>query len=481
MWAAKLFQLAREGIPATTRLGGLSTLVNRHQRDLGPWVSNLGIRVLSSLPPHTVLNMPALSPTMAQGNLSAWHVKEGDQVTAGDVLADIETDKAVVAFENQEEGIIARLLVTGGTKDIPVGTPVAILVESAEDAAMLKDYVPEGTSQNPHPVAGDIMETQESTVSANKRTSSNILNMKIGPAARKLIAENQLLVEGVAATGPRGIITKGDVLVAIRDHGDKVSEPAGSLQTLRSAPIPKHTGMAPAKPVLDQSTAFMDLPTSQIRKIIANRLQESKRSIPALYVSADAEVDAVSAMRATLKLQGNRVSVNDFVVRAAALALRDVPQANSFWDQAKEEVVQGTAIDISIAVSTESGLITPIVRAAHNKSLLEISAEIQQLVKKAKENKLKPEEFQGGSFSISNLGMFGIDEFAAIINPPQACIMAVGGSHPDVILKEEGAPATQNKITVTISADNRVYDGEIASKFLNTFCSYFSNPIKLLL
>ncbi|CAD7701999.1 unnamed protein product [Ostreobium quekettii] len=438
---------------------------------------------MSSLPPHTMLNMPALSPTMEQGSLATWHVKEGDEVAAGDVLADIETDKAVLGFENQEEGFVAKLLVKGGAKDIPVGTPVAILVENVEDVTKFETYEPEAASPSAQSQpAVDSAPQPPKVVPPTPRASSiqDFQGMKIGPAAKKLILEHGLSASVIPSTGPRGMVTKGDVLLAVSKGAGKVAEPATPAPRKEAPPRQTVTETSKqGKETHVEGVPFMDTPTTQVRRIIASRLLESKTTIPALYVSADADVDAVSLMRASLKRQGTRVSVNDFVVKAVALALKDVPRANAFWDQAREDAVHSSGVDVSIAVATDSGLLTPIIRDADKKGLLEISAEARQLAQRARENKLKPEEFQGGSFTISNLGMFGIDEFSAIINPPQGCIMAVGGSQQEVFL-EGGEPRVKDRMRVTISADHRVFDGDVASQFLNTFCSYFNNPVKLI-
>eukprot|EP00891_Asterochloris_glomerata_P005961 jgi/Astpho2/5961/fgenesh1_pm.00080_%23_34_t len=392
--------------------------------------------------------MPALSPTMSQGNIAAWQVKEGQEVSPGSLLADIETDKATMAWENQDDGFIAKILKPDGSKDIAVGTPCAILVEDEENVGSFKDYQPDGagaqqSSGQPEqkteaPGGGPAPEPSSEAAEAVKR------NTRIGPAAKHLLLVNSLSAEDVTPTGPHGIVTKGDA-------------------SRRDSKGPRYT----------------DIPNSQIRKIIAQRLLESKQKIPHYYLSADADLGVVSSLRKSLKEQGQKASVNDFVVKAAALALQDVPLANARWDEKNEEIVKIDTVDIAIAVATDAGLITPIVPKANTKPLSQISAEVRELAGRARANKLKPHEFQGGSFSISNLGMYGVDRFNAIINPPQACILAVGGTQQHVVL-ENGAPTAKSVMTVTLSADQRVYDGEVASQFLAAFCSNISNPVRLL-
>lgn len=221
------------------------------------------------------------------------------------------------------------------------------------------------------------------------------------------------------------------------------------------------------------------MPNTQVRSIIAKRLLESKLTAPSLYVSADVQLDQLTALRKTLAEQGTKVSVNDFVLRAAALALRDTPAANAFWDKGSEAAVQQPSVDVCVAVATDGGLITPIVKAADTKSLMQISAEVKDLASRARANKLKPEEFMGGSFSISNLGMYGLTSFSAIINPPQAAILAVGGAQSQVVLGPGQQPASVSFMTVTLSADHRVFDGELASQLLAAFKGYMENPLKM--
>ncbi|PRW60729.1 dihydrolipoamide S-acetyltransferase [Chlorella sorokiniana] len=446
--------------------------------------------------------MPALSPTMSQGNLVAWHVKEGQAVAPGDVLADVETDKATLSWENQDDGFVAKLLVPEGTKDIQVGTPVALLVDEEDQVAAFKSYAPAGGSGGAAAAAAAAEAPSSSGAAAAAAAEAKPVvqrDSRIGPAARTLLEEHGLSPEDVNPTGPHGIITKGDVLAAV-EAGVKpraAAAPAAAAAAAAAAPaapqqqqVQQQAAAAPQQPAAaaaapaaatkapPKGAAYTDIPNSQIRKIIAQRLQESKQSIPHLYISADVELDGVAGLREALKQQGTKVSVNDIVIKAAALALAEVPAANSLWDSTQEAAVSAGSVDIAVAVATEGGLITPIVRGANTKSLAQISAEVRELAGRARANKLQPHEFQGGSFTISNLGMYGVDQFCAIINPPQACIMAVGGSRR-VAHMVGGRPASKTQMTVTLSADNRVYDGEVASQFLAAFSRHMANPFTL--
>lgn len=492
---------------------GLASLLRRATQSPGVSWTSSQYRLFASQPPHTILSMPALSPTMSQGNVASWQVSEGTEITAGDILADIETDKATLPWENQDDGFIAKLLKPGGSKDIPVGTPLVVLVEEKEHIKDFKDFTPEASSAG----ADDSAQADQPTDGKDSQPADEVprqkASTKMGPAAHRLMEEHDLKPEDINPTGPQGIILKGDVLEAIANGGQKQkpapqqqpksesqAQPKGVGESQSNATPPKDakehsdrqleaSKAGPAKAAeasegksgywKGKGPGYTDIANSQIRKIIAQRLLESKQQIPSMYVTATADVDAVAALRQSLKEQGKKVSVNDFVIRAAALALKAVPEANAQWDPKQEEIKLVDSIDIAVAVATDSGLITPIVAQANTKSLSQISSEVKELAGRARANKLKPNEFQGGSFSISNLGMYGVDRFSAIINPPQACIMAVGGSVNHVVM-QNGKPVVKTRMTVTLSADNRVYDGEIAAKFLQEFCSTISNPVKML-
>ncbi|KAK9842516.1 hypothetical protein WJX81_003895 [Elliptochloris bilobata] len=478
---------------------------------------------MSSLPPHTALEMPALSPTMSQGNLTSWNVKEGQEVAAGDVLAQIETDKATLDWENQDDGFVAKLLVQPGAKDIPVGTPLLVLVEDEADAGKFADYSPSAAADGgggggetaaaaPEHAAeeGSGSGSADAKAAASGGYEHHEVNHRIGPAAAFHLRLAGVPAGAIKPTGPNGIVTKGDVLAAIEAglkaqpqaqqkapaekpaHAEPRAEQKAPQQAQQAqptpAPAPNHAvAQAPDHAAAQrrrrkpgEPARFTDLPNSQIRKIIAQRLLESKRTVPHLYVRKDARLAVVTSLRAALKEQGRKVSVNDFVIRAVALALAEVPAANARWDAKSGAAVPAGSVDVSVAVATDKGLITPIVAKADMKSLSQISAEVRELAAKARANKLKPEEFMGGSFSISNLGMFGTDRFAAIINPPQAGILAIGGTQRRVVGGQDSKVGVEELMTVTLSADHRVIDGEVAAAFLAAFAANIANPIKLL-
>jgi pyruvate dehydrogenase complex dihydrolipoamide acetyltransferase long form len=431
--------------------------------------------------------MPALSPTMSQGSLLSWKVAEGQAVNPGDELAEVETDKATMGWEAQEEGYLAKILVPAGTQGVEVGTPVAIMVDEEEQVAAFKDYAPP-------PAAGGGGAAAGPAAAAVAVEPPAEANSRMGPAARTLLQASGLGLASVRPTGPNSIVTKGDVLAAIAAGGapapaspaapqqqqQQQQQPVAAAPAAAAPAAPAPAARPPPPPAAAPGAAFTDIPTTTMRRVIAARLLESKSTTPHLYLSADVDLDRVAELRAALKQQGLKASVNDCVVRALALALAEVPAANARWDAAAEAVVPGEGVDISIAVATPGGLITPIVRAANTKTLAQVGAEVRELAGRAKLGKLKPDEFLGGSFSISNLGMFGVDSFSAIINPPQACIMAVGGARRVARLGPGGAPVAATVMSVTLSADNRVYDGEVAAALLAAFSRHMANPYMLV-
>ncbi|KAG0558778.1 hypothetical protein KC19_10G053700 [Ceratodon purpureus] len=428
------------------------------------------------LPPHQILAMPALSPTMTQGNVGTWKKKEGDQIAAGDVLCDIETDKATLDFESLEDGYLAKIIISSGSKDVQVGEELCIIAETAEDLEKFASY--SGASAAPEDPApqAEGSTSQSSSTSAPRAPAPS----RLGPAVKKLLSESGLDASQIQGTGPRGILVKGDVLAAVK--GGMKPQAGGPV---KSAPAKKdEPSKAPSKaPATDSPLSFEDIPNSQIRKIIAKRLLESKNGVPHAYLQAATNLDPTLQFRKELKEKhGVSVSVNDFIIKAAALALKEVPEANAFWDDKVGDRVNNASIDISIAVATEKGLITPILKNADQKSLSAISAEVKSLAEKARTGKLKPHEFQGGTFSISNLGMYQVDHFCAIINPPQACILAVGRGVPKVIWDEVSAgPKTVTEMLVTISVDHRVYDGDAGGRFLAAFKKNLDDPQMMLL
>ncbi|GAA0142922.1 acetyltransferase [Lithospermum erythrorhizon] len=437
----------------------------------------------SQLPPHIVIGMPALSPTMSHGNIATWRKKEGDKIEVGDVLGEIETDKATLEFESLEEGYLAKILTPEGTKDVAVGGPIAITVEDANDIEAVKSSV-----------SGDFSVKEEKPIhnDLGKDVAKDMKGLKpgfirISPAAKMIISEHGLDASSINASGPRGTLLKGDVLDAIKSGkaSKKTSLPKEadhqSLQNQKQISQP-----AASRADLERTDSYEDLPNSQIRKVIAARLLESKQFTPHLYLSSDVILDPLLSFRKELKDKfDTKVSVNDIVIKVVAAALKSVPEANAYWDAEKGESVLCDSVDISIAVATEKGLMTPIIRNADQKSISSISSEVKELAEKARTGKLKPQEFQGGTFSISNLGMFPVDRFCAIINPPQAGILAVGRGN-QVVEPVAGADGVEKaavvtKMCLTLSADQRVFEGRVGGAFLAALRSNFSDIRRLLL
>ncbi|CAM0911286.1 unnamed protein product [Alopecurus aequalis] len=438
------------------------------------WFSSTG------LPPHMVIGMPALSPTMNQGNITKWRKQEGDKIEVGDVICEIETDKATLEFESLEEGYLAKILVPEGSKDVQVGQPIFVTVEDSEDI----EKIPADTS-----FRGEHEEDQSSgsaaqTVEVDAAEQSPALR-HISPAAKMLIKEHGLNVSLLKASGPRGTLLKGDVLAALKPVTASSSAKEKTAPATPS-PQPARDSQAQSLTTSQKSDTFEDMTNTQIRKVIAKRLLESKQTTPHLYLSKDVILDPLLAFRNELKEQhGVKVSVNDIVIKAVALALRNVPEANAYWDKTKEEAQKCDSVDISIAVATKKGLMTPIIRNADQKTISAISSEVKQLAEKARSGKLAPNEFQGGSFSISNLGMYPVDHFCAIINPPQAGILAVGRGNKVVepVMDSDGTEkaAVVTKMSLTLSADHRIFDGQVGGKFFTELALNFSDIRRLLL
>lgn len=441
----------------------------------------IGARCFSSGGSHVVLNMPALSPTMNQGNIAKWRKKEGDKIEVGDVICEIETDKATLEFESLEEGYLAKILAPDGSKDVSVGQPIAITVEDSDDIKNVPASISGGSeAKEEKSTCGDAGEKERTPKTSPSR---------ISPSAKLLIAEFGLDASSIKASGPHGTLLKGDVLAAIKSgkgssgtSSQEKKSPSASTQLPQATSHTSRSESSSSLPV----DAFEDLPNSQIRKVIARRLLESKQSTPHLYLSSDVFLDPLLAFRKELKEQHDvKVSVNDIVIKAVAIALRNVPEANAYWNEEKGEATLCDSVDISVAVATEKGLMTPIVRNADQKGLSAISLEIKELAEKARTGKLTPNEFQGGTFSISNLGMFPVDHFCAIINPPQACILAVGRGNKVVepVADSDGIekPKVVTKMNLTLSADHRVYDGNVGGRFLSALSLNFDNIHRLLL
>lgn len=415
------------------------------------------------------LRMPALSPTMEEGTLAKWLVSEGDEVRAGDLLAEIETDKATMEVEAADEGTIGRILVPDGTEGVPVGAVIAILLEEGETAsdaetaavaaAAAAKPAPEAPAAATLPAPADPEPAAPSPPMAAAPPSGE--RIKASPLARRMAKDNNIPLETVPGSGPHGRIVKRDIEAAAAG-GAPVARP-------RAAPAP-----VPA------DTPYVEERLSTMRKVIARRLEDAKATVPHFYLTLDVEIDKLLKLRKDLneELSESKVSLNDFIIRAAALALGRVPDANvQFGGDVMRRFERA---DVSVAVATDGGLITPIVRDAGNKSVVQISGEMKDLAGRARNGQLLPEEYQGGTVSISNLGMYGIREFSAVINPPQASILAIGKGEERPIVRH-GAVQTATLMTVTISADHRAIDGVIGAQFLNAFKDYLEAPLTMLI
>jgi len=449
--------------------------------------------------------MPALSPTMTEGTLGKWLVKEGDTVSSGDILAEIETDKATMELEAVDEGTIGKILIAAGTSGVAVNTPIALLLEEGEDASALDAApapaaapAPEPAPQAaPAPVAappaapsvpglGGLLGALGGSQPAKPAASG--ARVFASPLARRIAAEAGLNLASIAGTGPRGRIVKADVEAA-KARGAEDDEDADLLAAMAlaagvKAPAEPKKPQAPAPvaaPPADYGTPFTETPHSTMRKVIARRLSESKQTVPHFYITMEVLLDSLLALRQQINGQEGavqKVSVNDFIIRACAVALKRMPEANVSWTD--ETMRNFSRSDISVAVATPTGLITPIVRSAETKSLGTISDEMRDLAARARDGKLMPEEYQGGTFSISNLGMFGVREFAAIINPPQSMLLAVGAADQRPVVKD-GALAVGTVMSLTLSADHRCIDGALGAKFLGLVKSLLENPMSILL
>jgi pyruvate dehydrogenase E2 component (dihydrolipoamide acetyltransferase) len=433
----------------------------------------------------TPILMPALSPTMEEGTLAKWYVKKGDSVSAGDVIAEIETDKATMEVEAVDEGTIGRILVDEGTEGVAVNKPIAILLDEGEDESALEDYAPSGTAapKNQPPQEAPAQQPkreasgkEKPVADAGARAPSAPATTKgervfASPLARRIAAQQGIDLAAIAGSGPRGRVVKADLEGAPKAAPKK--EAAGAAAT---APMP---GIDPR--AFYDKNSYEEVPLDGMRKTIARRLTQSMQEIPHFYLTIDCELDELLVARAKLNEEageGVKLSVNDFLIRAAALALIKVPDANVSF--AGNALLKHKSADIGIAVALDGGLITPIIRNAETKGLAEISAEAKSLAARAREKKLKPSEYEGGSFSISNLGMFGIKHFTGVINPPQAAILAVGKGEARPVVKN-GKLEIANMMTVTMSCDPRAIDGALGARFLEAFKAYVEYPARMLM
>ncbi|MEC9404712.1 MAG: pyruvate dehydrogenase complex dihydrolipoamide acetyltransferase [Pseudomonadota bacterium] len=444
------------------------------------------------------ITMPALSPTMEEGNLAKWLVKEGDQVSAGDVIAEIETDKATMEVEAVDEGTVGKIVVPAGTSGVKVNELIAVLLEDGEDASSIDtsggssapasssggDKAPAVPESSPAIEVGAKAATDP--VPAPKAADGN--RIFSSPLARRLAQLNGLDLKALSGSGPHGRIVKRDIEAALAAGTGKAAPAAASAEAPKAAAAPAMATGPSADQVLKlfDKDSYELVPHDGMRKTIAKRLTESKQTIPHFYVSVDCELDALLALRSQLNdaaakdKEGKpayKLSVNDMTIKALALALRDVPDANVSWTD--DNMVIHKHADVGVAVSIPGGLITPIIRRAEEKPLSVISNEMKDYGKRAKERKLKPEEYQGGTTAVSNMGMMGVKNFSAVVNPPHATILAVGAGEKRPVVKN-GELAVATVMSVTLSTDHRCVDGALGAELLAAFKGYIENPMSML-
>ena len=439
--------------------------------------------------------MPALSPTMTEGTLATWHKKEGDKVKSGDVIAEIETDKATMEVEAVDEGTIGKILVPEGTENVPVNQVIAILLEEGEDAGALKDGAPaakpeskpaEASAAEPKAEAAPAPAAQPAPAARPAANGHDDSRVFASPLARRMAQQAGIDLASLKGSGPHGRIVKADIDAALSGGAPAAKPAAAAPEAAKPAPAAAAPAAKPAAagPNAKQLADAYGIPYSEqkhsnMRKTVARRLLESKQTVPHFYLTVDIELDALLKLRKELNDRGDvKLSVNDMIIKAAALALRKVPAANTSWTD--DAMIQYERVDISVAVATEGGLITPIIKDADRKGLGTISAEMKDLAARARDGKLKPEEYQGGTFSISNLGMFGVKDFAAIINPPQSCILAVGAGTQRPVVKD-GALAIATVMSCTLSVDHRVVDGAVGAEYLAAFRALVEAPLGMML
>jgi pyruvate dehydrogenase E2 component (dihydrolipoamide acetyltransferase) len=458
----------------------------------------------------TNILMPALSPTMTEGTLARWLKKEGDEIKAGDVIAEIETDKATMEVEAVDEGVLGKILVQDGAANVKVNEPIAVLVEAGETipseaapAPKPQAAAPSAQPQaaSPPPAAPSSLPPSPSPPSAPPASASSpapIANGHAGagdrvfasPLARRMAAQAGIDLSALKGSGPNGRIVRADIEAA-REGGSAPAASALAPGAAASSPTPE-VAPPPAAPVGKATAPAITAPHtviahSTVRKVIARRLTEAKSTIPHFYVSMDIEIDAMVGLLGQLNAKAPAkdapgtylITINDMVIKAAAATLRKVPTVNASWTD--DGMVFYNDVDISVAVSIPDGLITPIIRQADTKGLATISREMKDLAARARSGKLKPEEFQGGGFSISNMGMFGVSEFSAIINPPQAAILAVAAGRKRPVVNRDGELAVATVMTCTLSVDHRVIDGALGATWLRAFKQVVEDPLSLLL
>ena len=415
------------------------------------------------------IQMPALSPTMEEGTLAKWLVKEGDTVESGDVMAEIETDKATMEFEAVDEGIIGKILIPEGSAGVKVNEIIAILLDDGEDVSNIEVQKPE--------IKQDVIETintVDNKPSIKLENSNKNLNKErvfATPLARRIAKSNSLELTNIKGTGPYGRIVKADV-------------ESNNISYLEKSATLSMTSSTTTEIIKDiyKDRHFTEIALDGMRKVIANRLTEAKQTIPHFYLRRSVSLDKLLMIRAEmndgLADKGIKISVNDFIIKASSLALQDIPQANVVW--AHDRILQMKSSDVAVAVSVEGGLYTPVLFDSENKSISSLSSEIKALASKARDKKLSPSEYQGGSFAISNLGMMGVENFDAVINPPHGSILAVGAGTKKPIVMEDGSISVATIMSMTLSVDHRAIDGALGAEFLARIAHYLENPLNML-
>ena len=417
------------------------------------------------------IQMPALSPTMEEGTLTKWLIKEGDTVESGDIMAEIETDKATMEFEAVDEGIIGKIIIPEGTTGVKVNEIIAILLEDGEDASSIEIQedikLKNNTNDEVNVTNTEIKEIKADVIKSN----SSADRVFATPLARRIAKSKDLDLNSISGSGPYGRIVKADVEVSIslpsKDTVTITMAKSASSETVKS---------------LYKERVFIEIELDGMRKVIANRLTEAKQTIPHFYLRKSVNLDKLLKIRTEMNEgladKGTKISVNDFIIKASSLALQDVPKANVVW--AEDRILQMKASDVAVAVSVEGGLFTPVIFDSENKSLSSLSSEIKDLASRARDRKLLPSEYQGGSFAISNLGMMGVENFDAVINPPHGSILAVGAGVKKPIVLDDGSVSVATIMSLTLSVDHRAIDGALGAEFLSKITQYLENPLSML-
>ncbi|NRB16444.1 MAG: pyruvate dehydrogenase complex dihydrolipoamide acetyltransferase [Rhodobacteraceae bacterium] len=431
----------------------------------------------------TEILMPALSPTMEEGTLAKWLVKEGDTVSSGDLIAEIETDKATMEFEAVDEGVIGKILIPEGSEGVKVNTVIAVLLEDGESADDISaaPAAAATAAAEAAPAAGEAAAPASAATAPAAPPAADGSRLFASPLARRIAADKGLDLTMLSGSGPRGRIVKADVEAAAA--APKVAPAVTAAAAAPAAATAMPTGASAemvAKIYADRD--YDEISLDGMRKIIAARLTEAKQTIPHFYLRRDIQLDALLSFRAQLNKQlaarGVKLSVNDFIIKAVAIALQQVPEANAVW--AGDRVLQMKSSDVAVAVAVEGGLFTPVLQDAHMKSLSALSAQMKDMASRARERKLAPSEYQGGSFAISNLGMFGVDNFDAIVNPPHAGILAVGAGTKKPVVGADGELKVATVMSVTMSVDHRVIDGAVGANLLKAIVENLENPLAML-